>query len=159
MDLNGSFFEQDSAFEEVVLSTAPNVSLSAGEQDPILFIEEFVDGQLVLQDAHSVHLFEREERDAVLETKEVEQVFSSPERGPPGPPGPPGAGAARFIKALTGTVMVIPPDEHGLTGVSFWGARRVSSGREVSLLISISIGGTVTAESLIPMDGITLTLE
>lgn len=89
----------------------------------------------------------------------VEETTVTVAGGNQGPPGPPGAGAARYVKALTGTEIVIPQAEHGLTGVTFWAARRVSSGREVSLLISISIGGTVTVESLIPMDGITLTLE
>lgn len=79
--------------------------------------------------------------------------------GNQGPPGKPGAGALRFSKALVGLLVVIPQSEHGLTDVTFSHASRAANGREVSLLISISIGGTVTVESLIPMDGITLTLE
>lgn len=79
--------------------------------------------------------------------------------GARGRPGLNGAGAARYVKALTGKEVVIPYAEHNLTDVTFWSAIRDSTGDEVSPLLNFADDGTVTVRSLVPMDGITLTLE
>ncbi len=145
-----------------------NGAFLVSEVERIAFIQAFTERPEVVVSDDTYIAFEQPEiAPVVIEyVQNVSVIVQNDSRdqltleavGPQGIPGPPGPGVARYIKTLSGFLTVIPQAEHGLTAPAFCSVRR-PGGREVSLVTEIAGDGSVTVESLIPMDGLILTLE